>query len=228
LESFIELLAGAKSGQGDGLLAALYPENIKHIGLGVLNYSVFSGVHAVAMQLFPSSDDPSIWRHLILQPAGLGSFSLDLEKVKAIARLSEDLEELKRTLHQFDEEMTRQVEGISLAQRGLLIGNFLQNLSSILTAMGAQKKQAFSKQVESALNSIDQSLKTQILGSLPPDLVGDDDTSVFKTSSRPCRISSSSISCWMPWSTVAPNQPASTIFSVERSSDTKQPRSCWI
>ena len=180
LESFIELLAGAKSGQGDGLLAALYQENIKHIGLGVLNYSVFSGVHAVAMQLFPSSDDPSIWRHLILQPAGLGSFSLDLEKVKAIARLSEDLEELKRTLHQFDEEMTRQVEGISLAQRGLLIGNFLQNLSSILTAMGAQKKQAFSKQVESALNSIDQSLKTQILGSLPPDLVGDDDTSVFQ------------------------------------------------
>jgi hypothetical protein len=87
LESFIELLAGAKSGQGDDVLAALVRENVKHISLGLLNYSIFSGVQAVAMQLFPSGDDPSVWRHLILQPAGLGNFNLDLEKVKAIARL---------------------------------------------------------------------------------------------------------------------------------------------
>jgi len=179
LESFIELLAGARSGQGDEILAALVRENIKRITLGLLNYSIFSGVHAVAMQLFPTGDDPSIWRHLILQPAGLGNFNLDLEKVKAIARLSEDLEELKRTLRQFDQEMNQQVEGISLAQRGILLGNFLQNLSSILAAMGAEKKQEFSKQVASALNSLDANLKTQILGSLPPDLDGDD-TSVFQ------------------------------------------------
>lgn len=179
LESFIELLAGAKSGQGDDVLAALVRENVKHISLGLLNYGIFSGVQAVAMQLFPSGDDPSIWRHLILQPAGLGDFNLDLERVKEIAHLSEDLEELKRTLHQFDREMNQQVEGISLAQRGLLLGNFLQNLSSILAAMGAQKKQGFSKQVESALNSLDEELKIQILGSLPPEIEGDD-TSVFQ------------------------------------------------
>jgi len=179
LESFVELLAGAKSGQGDEILAALPRENIKRISLGILNYSIFSGVHAVAMQLFPSGDDPSIWRLLILQPAGLGNFNLDLEKVKTIARLSEDVEELKRTLHQFDHEMKQQVEGISLAQRAVLLGNFLQNLSSILAAMGAQKKQEFSKQVDSALNSLDATLKTHILGSLPPDPDGDE-ASVFQ------------------------------------------------
>ena len=174
LESFVELLAGAKSGQGDEILAALPRENIKRISLGILDYSVFSGVHAVAMQLFPSGDDPSIWRLLIVQPAGLGNFNLDLEKVKIIARLSEDVEELKRTLHHFDHEMKQQVQGISLAQRAILLGNFLQNLNSILAAMGGQKTQEFSKQVDSALNSLDPNLKTQILGSLPPDPDGDE------------------------------------------------------
>ena len=169
IASFVELLAGAKSGQGDDILGALPRENIRRISLGILNYGVFSGVQAIAMQLFPSGDDPSIWRQLILQPAGLGNFNLDLEKVKTIARLSEDLEELKRTFHEFDHEMKQQVEGISLAQRAILLANFLQNLSSILSAMGEQKKQAFSIQVDSVLSFIDRDLKIQILGSLPPD-----------------------------------------------------------
>lgn len=179
LESFVELVAGAKPGQADEILAALYQENIKRIGLGLLSYGIFSSVHAIATQLSSSSDDLSVWRLLILQPAGLGNFNLDPEKVRAIARLSEDPEELKRTLHEFDQEMNQEVQEISIVQRGLLIATFLQNLSSILAAMDAQKKQGFSKNVETALNSFDRNLKTQILGSLPPDLVGED-TSVFQ------------------------------------------------
>ena len=168
LESFIECLAAAKQGQGDEVIAALLRENIKHLSLGILNYSVFSGVHTVAARLSPSGEDSAVWRQLILQPAGVGSFNLDLEKVKTIGRLSEDLEGLKKMLLQIDHEMKEQVQDISLAQRGALLGNFLENLSHILATMGTQKKLEFSPRVEAALDSLEPGLKTEILGSIPP------------------------------------------------------------
>jgi len=168
LESFIECLAGAKQGQGDEVIAALPRENIKHLSLGIINYSVFSGVHAVAARLSPTGEDSAVWRQLILQPAGIGGFHLDLEKVKTIARLSEDLEALKKMLYQIDREMKEQVQDISLAQRGALVGNFLQNLTHILAAMGTQKKLEFAPRVEAALDSLEPDLKTEILGSIAP------------------------------------------------------------
>jgi hypothetical protein len=168
LESFVECLAGAKQGQGDEVVAALPKENVKHLSLGIINYSVFSSVHAVAARLSPSGDDPAIWRQLILQPAGIGSFNLDLERVKTIASLSEDPEALKKMLLQVDHEMKSQVQDVSLAQRGALLGNFLENLSHVLAAMGTEKVQQFTRHVETAFEALEPGLMTEILGSMAP------------------------------------------------------------
>lgn len=170
LESFVECLAGAKQGQGDEVIAALPRENIRHVSLGMINYNIFSSVHAVAARLSPAGEDSAVWRQLILQPAGIGNFHLDLEKVKTIARLSEDPEALKKMLLQVDREMKDQIQDITLTQRGALLGNFLQNLCQILEAMGAQKTSDFSQLAATVLDSLDPGLQTQILGSLPPPL----------------------------------------------------------
>jgi len=171
LESFVECLAGAKQGQGDEVVAALPRENIKHLSVGIINYSVFSTAHAVAAHLSPTGDDPAVWRQLILQPAGIGSFNLDLERVKTIAALSEDPEALKKMLFQIDHEMNTQVQNISMAQRGALLGNFLENLSHVLAAMGTEKMQQFFPHVEAALDSLEPGLKTEVLGSIAPSPV---------------------------------------------------------
>jgi len=68
----VECLAGARQGQGDEVVAALPRENIKHLSVGIISYSVFSTVHMVAARLSPAGDDPALWRQLILQPAGGG------------------------------------------------------------------------------------------------------------------------------------------------------------
>ncbi len=177
LESFVECLAGAKQGQGDEVIAALPRENIKHLSLGIINYSVFSTVHTVAARLSPTGEDPAVWRQLILQPAGVGSFNLDLERVKTIARLSEDPEALKEMLHQIDHEMKTDVQDISLAQRGALLGNFLENLSHVLAAMGTEKIEQFTPRVEAALDSLEPGLKTEILGSTAPSPIHGEEAS---------------------------------------------------
>jgi len=180
LESFIECLAGAKQGQGDEVIDALPRENIKHLSLGIINYSVFSTVHTVAARLSPTGEDPAVWRQLILQPAGVGSFNLDLERVKTIARLSEDPEALKKMLHQIDHEMKTDVQDISLAQRGALLGNFLENLSHVLAAMGTDKMQQFTPRVEAALDSLEPGLKTEILGSTAPSPINGEEVSFIQ------------------------------------------------
>jgi hypothetical protein len=171
LEAFIECLSGAKQGQGDEVVAALPRENIKHLSVGIINYSVFSTVHTVAARLSPTGDDPAVWRQLILQPAGVGSFNLDIERVKTIAGLSEDPEALTKMLLQIDHEMKTQVQDISSAQRGALLGNFLENVSHVLTAMGSEKIQQFTPRVEAALESLEPGLMTEILGSIAPSPV---------------------------------------------------------
>lgn len=168
LQSFIECLAGAKQGQGDEVVAALPRENIKHLSVGIINYSVFSTVHSVAAHLFPTGDDPAVWRQLILQPAGVGSFNLDLERVKTIARLSEDPEALTKMFFQIDHEMKTQVQDLSPAQRGALLGNFLENLTHVLAAMGTEKIRQFTPRVQAVLESLEPDLMTEILGSIAP------------------------------------------------------------
>jgi hypothetical protein len=171
LESFVECLAGAKQGQGDEVVAALPRENIKHLSVGIINYSVFSTAHAVAAHLSPTGEDPAVWRQLILQPAGIGNFNLDLERVKTIAALSEDPEALKKMLLQIDHEMKTQVQGISPAQRGALLGNFLENLSHVLAAMGTEKIRQFTALVQGAMGSLDPGLMSEILGAFAPSPV---------------------------------------------------------
>jgi hypothetical protein len=168
LKFFIECLAGAKQGQGDEVVDALLREDIKHLSVGILNYSVFSAVYAVAARIASTGEDSAIWRQLILQPAGVGNFHLDPEKVKAIALFSEDLEAFKKMLQQVDHEMKEQVQDISLSQRGALLGNFLENLSHILAGLGTRKRTEFSPLVEAALDSLEPGLKTEILGSISP------------------------------------------------------------
>jgi hypothetical protein len=46
LESFVEILSGAKPCQGQEVLMALQHENIKRINLGLLDYSVLSGLES--------------------------------------------------------------------------------------------------------------------------------------------------------------------------------------
>lgn len=168
LESFVECLAGAKQGQGDEVVAALPRENIKHLSVGIINYSVFSTVHTVAARLSPQGDDPAVWRQLILQPAGVGSFNLDLDRVKIIAGLSEDPEALKKMFLQIDHEMKTQVQDISLAQRGALLGNFLENLSHVLAAMGTEKIRQFIPLAQGVLESLEPGLMPEVLGAIAP------------------------------------------------------------
>jgi len=168
LAAFIECLAGAKLGQGDEVVAALMRENIRQLSVGILNYSVFSAVYAVAARIAANREDSALWRQLILQPAGIGNIHLHLEKVKTIASLSDDLEALKKILQQIDHEIKDQIQDISLSQRGALLGNFLENLTHILAASGTQKINEFSPQVEAALDSLEPGLKIEILGSISP------------------------------------------------------------
>ena len=168
LESFIECLAGAKQGQGDEVVAALPREAIKHLSVGIINYGIFTTAHAVAAHLSPTGEDPAVWRQLILQPAGIGSFNLDLDRVKTIVSLSEDPEALKKMLLQIDQEMKNQVQDISPAQRGSLLANFLQNLRHVLAAMGTEKVRQFTALVQTAIECLEPGLMTEVLGSVAP------------------------------------------------------------
>jgi len=169
IEVFIDLLAAAKQGEGEGVSLALSREHIGHAKLGLLDYSVFSTIQTVAAQLSHGTGDEALWRQLIVQPAAAGTFSLGPEKVRELTRLSEDIEELKKLLLQIDAEMMESETGASAAQRGLLLGNFIQNLSDTLTSVDQEKRRVFARQVGGILNALEPQVKTQILGSLAPD-----------------------------------------------------------
>jgi hypothetical protein len=169
LEVFIDLLASAKQGQGEDVSLALSREHIGHAKLGLLDYRVFSTIQTVAAQLSQGTGDESLWRQLIVQPASVGTFSLSPEKVRELKRLTEDIEELKKLLLQIDAEMMESETGASAAQRGLLLGNFIQNLSDTLASVDPEKRRVFARQVGGILNALEPQVKTQILGSLAPD-----------------------------------------------------------
>jgi hypothetical protein len=180
LESFIECLAGAKQGQGDAVVAALPREGVKHLSVGIINYGIFSTAHAVAAHLSPTGEDPAVWRQMILQPAGIGSFNLDLERVKTIVSLSEDPDALKRMLLQIDQEMKNQVQDISPAQRGALLANFLENLRHVLAAMGTEKVRQLTPRVKAALETLEPGLMTEVLGSVAPSSVEGEERSFIQ------------------------------------------------
>ena len=168
VESFIGLLAGANQGQGQEVADALPQENIKHIKIGLLDYSIFSTVQSVASELAHSTGDETIWRRLIVQPAAAGTFNLEPEGIKELTRLSQDADELKNLLLKLDTDMKSGSQAASPAQRGILLGNFVQNLSKTLEGVDAEERNQFAFRIGAVLDSLEPQLKTQILGSIAP------------------------------------------------------------
>jgi hypothetical protein len=178
LESFVGILGGAQQGQGEEVSLALPRENIRNARVGLLDYTVFSTVQTVATHLLQTGTDEAVWRQLILQPAGAGIFNLDQEQTNKITSICEDLEELKNLLLQMDSDMVEKQEGVSVAQRGILLGNFIQNLGNILSGIAPIKRKLFARHVGAVLDSVDPHLKTQILGAVAPDTAGEEDGDV--------------------------------------------------
>jgi hypothetical protein len=177
---FIELLAGASQGQGAEVFSALTRDNIGHVRIGLLNYTVFSAVQTAVTQLTATSDEAGIWRQLILQPAGAGALRLDQEQTNKLASVCEDAEELKKLLSQIDDEMKEESKGVSIAQRGTLLGNFIQNIGDIISGIAPIKRKLFSQQLITVLESLEPGLRVEILGSIPPEDVKDPDNDVIQ------------------------------------------------
>jgi len=179
LESFISLLAGARQGQGDEVLSAMPRENIRHVQIGLLDYSVFSAIQSVAVQVAQNTQDEILWRQLILQPVASATFHLTPERIKQLTRLSEDVEELKTLLLQLDSRMSEKQHAISAAQRGLVMGNFIQNLGRTLAGIDADRRRAFAHHVSLILSGLEPRMKIQILGSVPPDALEEKEAGVL-------------------------------------------------
>lgn len=172
LESFLGLLAGARQGQGNEVSAALSRENINHARLGLLNYTVFSTVQTVATRLTQTSGDEAIWRQLIIQPAGAGAFNLSTEQTGQIIKLSENMEELKKIIRELATDMTKNQQEVSIAQRGVLLENFIQNIGDTLAGIDPEKRKRFPLHAGKVLDSLEPELKTHILGAAAPDSAG--------------------------------------------------------
>lgn len=169
---FIGLIAGAQPGQGEELSSALPHEGVKHIKLGLLDYTIFSTVRMVATQLAHSSEDESVWRQLIIGPFAAETFELDAERTKKITLITEDVDELKGLLVDMNKDMSSKENNLSITQRAGLLSNFLQNLGDTLGGINPEKKEPFARQVAGVLDSLGPQLKTYILGSIAPE---DDD-----------------------------------------------------
>jgi hypothetical protein len=179
LGSFIGLLAGAQQGQGEEISSTLVREGIKHIKLGLLDYTIFSTVSMVATQLAHSSEDESIWRQLIIGPVAAGTFDLDSERTKKLTNLSQNFDELKDLLIEMDKDMSSKANNLSISQRAGLLGNFLQNLGDTLAGIDPEKRGPFTRQVGEALDVLGPHLKTQILGSVAPENDGKEEHGVI-------------------------------------------------
>ncbi len=173
LGSLVEILAGAREGQGEEVLSALTRENIGHVRISLMDYTVFSAVQTAATQLTTVSDEAGAWRQLILQPAGAGALKLDQKQTDKLTSVCNDVEELKKLLSQLDSEMKDEKKGVSVTQRGTLLGNFIQNIGEVLSGMAPIKRKLFSQQVATVLDSLEPDLKVEILGSIAPEDVRD-------------------------------------------------------
>jgi hypothetical protein len=180
LGAFIELLSGARQGQGEEVLSALTRDNIAHVRIGLLDYTVFSAFQTAPAQLSTVSDEAGVWRQLILQPAGAGTLRLDQEQTYKLASICEDVEELKKLLSRIDSEMKGEKAEVSLTQRGTLLGNFIQNIGDLLSGIAPIKRKLFSQQVATILESLEPGLRAEILGSIAPEEVRDPDNDVIR------------------------------------------------
>jgi len=176
---FIELLAGARQGQGDEVLSALTRDNTDHVRIGLLDYTVFSAVQTAAAQLTAVSDEAGVWRQLILQPAGAGTVRLDQAQTNKLASICGDVEQLKKLLSQLDSEMKDETKGVSVTQRGTLLGNFIQNIGDLLSGMAPIKRKLFSQQLITVLDTLEPGLRAEILGSIAPEDVRGPDNDVI-------------------------------------------------
>jgi hypothetical protein len=179
LGSFIGLLAGAQQGKGEEVSSALIGEGIKHVKLGLLDYTIFSTVRMVATQLAHSSEDESIWRQLIIGPVAAGTFDLDPERTKKLVSLTENIDELKNLLIEMDKDMSSKTNNLSITQRSGLLGNFLKNLGDTLAGIDPEKRGLFARQVGDVLDSLGPQLKIQILGSVAPEIDGQEEQGVI-------------------------------------------------
>jgi len=180
LGSFIELLAGARQGQGEEVLSTLTRDNIAHVRIGLLDYTVFSAVQTMATQLTASNDEVGAWRQLILQPAGAGTMRLDQDQTNKLASICEDVEELKKLLSRIDSEMKDGKKSVSVTQRGTLLGNFIQNIGDLLSGIAPIKRTLFSQKLITVLDSLEPGLRAEILGSIAPEEVRDPDNDVIR------------------------------------------------
>ena len=169
MASFIELLAGAREGQGGEVSSTLIREKVNNIKIGILDYSIFSAVQGISKQFAQTSEDEALWRKLILMPATAGTHSFSSEKIQELTKLSQDVEELKQLLLKIDSAITEKQAGISASQRGILLGNIIQNLGNIFSNIQPEEKRAFAQRVLTILDSFEPKIKTQILGSVAMD-----------------------------------------------------------
>jgi hypothetical protein len=174
IESFIETLAGAKPGQGQDIVTALHRENIGHIQVGLLDYSLLSGVESAVSRFIQGKKEAAIWRQLIFRPAMAGTYRFGEERMKDFLLLAENMDFLKRSLAELDGDLRNHVKGISPAQRGQVIGNFLQNASKCLASMDGQRRKDFAEKVSILLQSIRPEMRIWILGSPDSEAKGED------------------------------------------------------
>ena len=180
MEAFIAILAGAGKGQGQEVSDALPQENIRRISIGLLDYTVFSTVQSVAADLAGSSEDQAIWRQLIVQPAASASFNLTPEKMEELRGLAHDPVKMKKLLLQLDGNMKEKKEGVSIMHRGIVLGNLIQNLGDTLSLMDKKELEAFPGRVEGILDTLEPGLKAQILGSVTPNPLLEQDAGVIQ------------------------------------------------
>ena len=180
MESLIGLLAGAQTGQGGEVQASLIQENVTHANLGLLDYRILSTVQDIGLKSIPEGGDKALWHQLILQPAYPLSINPSPKSMTDVLRLCEDEEALRLTLREIDADLAEKQEALSLAQRGVLIGNFLENMGSALAARKPENHSGFSRLVATVLGGFDAGLRSAILGSLPPGEAGRQKTSVIQ------------------------------------------------
>jgi len=180
LESFVETLSGAKTGQGQDVVKALHRENIRRIDLGLLDFSVFSGLESAVSFFMQGKEEAAIWRQLIFRPALAGAFRLGSEQMKEILRICDDPESLKRALADLDGNLKNNVQSLSPAQRGQILGNFLQNISKAVVKIDAAKRKLFKENVSLLLNAVRPEMRVPILGAAPPEFMEGDDGGVIR------------------------------------------------
>jgi hypothetical protein len=179
-ESFIGLLAGAEQGRGEEVSSALLREDIIHVKLGLFDYTIFDTVQAIAARLSKIGEDEAIWLLLIMQPTTSGGFNLSPKMIEQLTNLSGDVEVLKRFLLQMDAAISKSQKGISAAQRGLLLGNFIQNVGNALEGIDPEKRKLFTRNAGAVIYSLDPELRVHILGTVPLDQAGQEQSNVIQ------------------------------------------------